>query len=32
MIDVAISMDGKDRWGDNVIVERRWRSVKYEGY
>jgi len=23
-------MDGKGRWVDNVIVERRWRSVKYE--
>ena len=27
---VAISMDGKGRWVDNVFVERRWRSVKYE--
>ncbi|HTO80473.1 MAG TPA: IS3 family transposase, partial [Methylocystis sp.] len=28
---VAISMDGKDAWRDNVFVERLWRSVKYEG-
>ena len=28
--DVAISMDGKGRWLDNVFVERLWRSVKYE--
>jgi putative transposase len=23
-------MDGKGAWRDNVIVERLWRSVKYE--
>ena len=23
-------MDGKGCWGDNVFVERLWRSVKYE--
>jgi len=28
--DVAISMDGRGRWVDNVFVERLWRSVKYE--
>ena len=28
--DVAISMDGKGAWRDNVFVERLWRSVKYE--
>ena len=28
--DVKISMDGKGRWVDNVMVERLWRSVKYE--
>ena len=28
--DVAISMDGKGAWRDNVFVERVWRSVKYE--
>ena len=27
---VAISMDGKSCWVDNVFVERLWRSVKYE--
>jgi putative transposase len=27
---IAISMDGKGRWVDNVFVERLWRSVKYE--
>ena len=27
---VAISMDGRGAWRDNVIVERLWRSVKYE--
>ena len=25
-----ISMDGKGAWRDNVIVERFWRSIKYE--
>src|ERR1700687_2798475 len=28
--DIAISMDGKGAWRDNVFVERLWRSVKYE--
>jgi putative transposase len=28
--DVAISMDGKGAWRDNVFVERLWKSVKYE--
>lgn len=28
--EVAISMDGKGSWVDNVFVERLWRSVKYE--
>ena len=27
---IAISMDGKGRWMDNVFIERLWRSVKYE--
>jgi putative transposase len=27
---IAISMDGKGRWRDNVFVERLWKSVKYE--
>jgi len=28
--DVKISMDGKGRWMDNVMIERLWRSMKYE--
>lgn len=28
--DVAISMDGKGRALDNVMIERLWRSLKYE--
>ena len=28
--DIAISMDGRGSWRDNVFVERLWRSVKYE--
>ena len=27
---VKISMDGKGRWVDNVMIERFWRSLKYE--
>ena len=27
---IKISMDGKGAWRDNVVVERLWRSVKYE--
>jgi putative transposase len=27
---IAISMDGKGRWRDNVFVERVWKSIKYE--
>jgi putative transposase len=27
---IAISMDGKGAWRDNVFVERVWKSVKYE--
>jgi putative transposase len=26
---VSISMDGKGRWMDNVMIERLWRSLKY---
>jgi putative transposase len=29
--EIAISMDGKGAWRDNVFVERLWRTVKYEG-
>ena len=28
--NIAISMDGKGAWRDNVFVERLWRSIKYE--
>lgn len=27
---VSISMDGRGAWRDNVVVERFWRSTKYE--
>ena len=27
---IAISMDGRGAWRDNVFIERLWRSVKYE--
>jgi putative transposase len=27
---IAISMDGKGCWRDNIFVERLWRSLKYE--
>ena len=28
--DVRISMDGRGRWLDNAMIERLWRSLKYE--
>ncbi len=28
--EIAVSMDGRGAWRDNVFVERLWRSVKYE--
>ncbi len=28
--DVAISMDGRGRFMDNIFIERLWRSLKYE--
>jgi putative transposase len=28
--EIAISMDGKGAWQDNVFVERLWPSIKYE--
>jgi len=28
--NIKISMDGKDRWADNIYIERFWRSLKYE--
>jgi putative transposase len=27
---IAVSMDGRGAWRDNVFVERLWRSVNYE--
>ena len=27
---IRISMDGRGRWRDNVLIERLWRTVKYE--
>jgi putative transposase len=27
---IQISMDGKGCWRDNVLVERLWKSLKYE--
>ena len=27
---MRISMDGRGRWMDNVLIERLWRSLKYE--
>jgi len=29
-LGISISMDGKGCWLDNVIIERFWRSIKYE--
>lgn len=28
--EIQISMDGRGRWMDNVMIERLWRSLKYE--
>lgn len=28
--EISISMDGKGAWRDNIVVERLWRSIKYE--
>jgi putative transposase len=28
--EIAISMDGRGCWRDNVFVERLWKSIKYE--
>jgi putative transposase len=27
---IKISMDGKGRWADNIIIERFWRTLKHE--
>lgn len=29
-LGIAVSMDGKGRWMDNVFIERLWRSLKHE--
>jgi putative transposase len=29
-VGIAISMDGKGAWRDNIFVERLWRTIKYE--
>lgn len=29
-LNIRISMDGKGCWVDNVLIERFWRSIKYE--
>ena len=28
--NIAISMDGKGCWRDNVFIERFWKTLKYE--
>jgi len=28
--DIRVSMDGKGRWADNIIIERFWRTLKHE--
>ena len=28
--DIAISMDGRSSWRDNVFIKRLWRNVKYD--
>ena len=29
-LGIEVSMDGRGRWQDNVLIERLWRSVKHE--
>ncbi len=29
-LGIQLSMDGKGCWRDNIIIERFWRSLKYE--
>lgn len=29
-LGIRVSMDGRGRWQDNVLIERLWRSVKHE--
>lgn len=28
--NILVSMDGIKRWADNIIIERYWRTIKYE--
>lgn len=28
--NIKVSMDGKGRWSDNIIIERFWRTLKHE--
>jgi len=30
--DIKISMDSVGRWADNIIIERFWRTLKYENF
>ena len=30
IVAVGVNSDGKSAWRDNVVVERLWRSIKYE--
>ncbi len=27
---ITISMDGKGRWADNIVMDRFWRTYKYD--
>jgi transposase InsO family protein len=29
-VGIAISMDGRGRFMDNIFIDRLWRSIKYE--
>ena len=29
-VGIQISVDGQGAWRDNVVVERFWRTIKYE--
>lgn len=30
LLRIQVSMDGKGRWADNIMIERFWRTLKYE--
>lgn len=30
--DITVSMDGKGRWADNIVMERFWRTYKHDFY